>query len=111
MGNKSSEKVFESNFLSVFENLWKIKNLPSRLFFLVCFLVVNQTGTIKFMEQSDILEGGKNIVKNVSSHKEEEEMRTPDNNYEKQKKVAEEKNDMSKLKQSIQFTSMNFILF
>ena len=66
---------------------------------------------IKFMEQSDILEGGKNIVKNVSSHKEEEEMRTPDNNYEKQKKVAEEKNDMSKLKQSIQFTSMNFILF
>ena len=56
------------------------------------------------MEQSDILEGGKNIVKNVSSHKEEEEMRTPDNNYEKQKKVAEEKNDMSKLKQSIQFT-------
>ena len=45
------------------------------------------------MEQSDILEGGKNI-----------EMRTPDNNDEKKKKVAEEKDDMSKLKQSIQFT-------
>ena len=82
----------------------KNKKLTFSIIFLVCFLVVNQTGTIKFMEQSDILEGGNNIAKNVSSHNEEEEIRTPDNNDEKKKKVAEEKDDMSKLKQSIQFT-------
>jgi hypothetical protein len=53
---------------------------------------------IEFVEQSDLLEGDKNIVKNVSSHKEKEEMRTPENNNETKKEVAEKKNDMSKLK-------------
>ena len=56
-----------------------------------------------FVEQSDgFLEGETNIVKNGSSHTEEEEqeMQTPQDNFETKKKVAKEKNEMSKLKQS-----------
>ena len=56
-----------------------------------------------FVEQSDgFLEGETNIVKNGSSHTEEEEqeMHTPQDNYKTKKKVAKEKNEMSKLKQS-----------